>query len=87
MKLEPLFVAKENKLYKIEDNSLVNIEELKDLDCLIIAVAHQEFKALSNEDLAKMFKDVPNDKKIIVDVKGVRQKDELLALGYKYWRL
>lgn len=66
---------------------LVNIEELKDLDCLIIAVAHQEFKALSNEDLAKMFKDVPNDKKIIVDVKGVRQKDELLALGYNYWRL
>ena len=67
--------------------NLVNIEELKDLDCLIIAVAHQEFKALSNEDLAKMFKDVPNDKKIIVDVKGVRQKDELLALGYNYWRL
>ena len=29
MKLEALFVAKENKLYKIEDNSLVNIEELK----------------------------------------------------------
>ena len=67
--------------------NLVNIEELKDLDCLIIAVAHQEFKALSNEDLAKMFKDVSNDKKIIVDVKGVRQKDELLALGYNYWRL
>ena len=67
--------------------NLVNIEEFKDLDCLIIAVAHQEFKALSNEDLANMFKDVPNDKKIIVDVKGVRQKDELLALGYKYWRL
>lgn len=67
--------------------NLVNIEELKDLDCLIIAVAHQEFKALSNEELAKMFKDVPNDKKIIVDVKGVRQKDELLALGYNYWRL
>lgn len=67
--------------------NLVNIEEFKDLDCLIIAVAHQEFKALSNEYLANMFKDVPNDKKIIVDVKGVRQKDELLALGYKYWRL
>ena len=32
MKLEPLFVAKENKLYKIEDNSLVNIEELKRIE-------------------------------------------------------
>lgn len=67
--------------------NLVNIEELKDLDCLIIAVAHQEFKVLSNEELSKMFKDISNDKKIIIDVKGVRQKNELLALGYKYWRL
>ena len=57
------------------------------MDCLIIAVAHKEFKALTNEDLAKMFKDEPNDRRIIVDVKGVRNKRELLDLGYKYWRL
>lgn len=80
-------VADASDAEKFYGVNLVNIEELKDLDCLIIAVAHQEFKALSNEDLAKMFKDVPNDKKIIVDVKGVTQKDELLALGYNYWRL
>ena len=66
---------------------LVPIEELKELDCLIIAVAHKEFKALSNEDLGKMFKDEDNGKKIIVDVKGVRNKNELKDLGYKYWRL
>ena len=66
---------------------LVPISEFKDLDCLIIAVAHKEFKALTNEDLAKMFKDEPNDRRIIVDVKGVRNKRELLDLGYKYWRL
>ena len=66
---------------------LVPIEELKELDCLIIAVAHKEFKALSNEDLGKMFKDEDNGKKIIVDVKGVRNKNELKNLGYKYWRL
>lgn len=66
---------------------LVNMESLKDLDCLIIAVAHKEFKVLSNEELSKMFKDISNDKKIIIDVKGVRQKNELLALGYNYWRL
>ena len=59
-------------------------DELKELDCLIIAVAHQEFKALTNDDIAKMFK---NGKGIVVDVKGVRNKDEMLSLGYKYWRL
>ena len=66
---------------------LVELDELKDLDCLIIAVAHQEFKKLSNDELNKMFKNVPNDQKIIIDVKGVRNKDELISLGYKYWRL
>jgi len=66
---------------------LVSLDEFKDLDCLIIAVAHKEFKALTNDDIAKMFKDEPNDKKVIVDVKGVRNKDELKAQGYRYWRL
>ena len=66
---------------------LVSIEAFKDLDCLIIAVAHKEFKALTNEDIEKMFKDEPNSQKVIVDVKGVRCKDEFKALGYRYWRL
>ncbi len=66
---------------------LVPLDEFKDLDCLIIAVAHQEFKALTNDDIAKMFKNEPNNNKVIVDVKGVRNKDELKALGYRYWRL
>lgn len=66
---------------------LVSIEEFKDLDCLIIAVAHKEFKSLTNKDIEKMFKDESNDKKVIVDVKGVRNKDELKNLGYRYWRL
>lgn len=72
------------KFYGVD---LVSIEELKNLDCLIIAVAHQEFITLSNNDIAKMFKEGPNDSKVIVDVKGVRNKDEFISLGYKYWRL
>jgi len=72
------------KFYGID---LVPMSDLKDLDCLIIAVAHKEFKALTKEDIAKMFKDEPNDKKVIVDVKGVLKKKEQLDLGYKYWRL
>ncbi len=66
---------------------LVPIEKLKDLDCLIIAVSHKEFKELSDEDIAKMFKNEPNDKKVIIDVKGVRNKDLFRQEGYRYWRL
>ncbi|MBQ7646046.1 MAG: nucleotide sugar dehydrogenase [Clostridia bacterium] len=63
---------------------LVPVNEMKDLDCLIIAVAHKEFKALTNDDISNMFK---NGKGIIIDVKGVKDKNELLSLGYSYWRL
>ncbi len=66
---------------------LVSQDELKDLDCLIIAVAHKEFKELSDEAIGAMFRDVPNGKRVVVDIKGARDKDGLLAAGYKYWRL
>ena len=72
------------KFYGVD---LVSIDELKDLDCLIIAVAHKEFKALAVGDIAKMFKDEPNGRKVVIDVKGVRNKEEFKALGYRYWRL
>ena len=71
------------KFYGIE---LVPIEKLKELDCLIIAVAHKEFKDMKPETLAGMFKD-NNGVKIIIDVKGIKDKNEMTELGYSYWRL
>lgn len=72
------------RFYGVE---LVPLDELKELDCLIIAVAHKEFKELTDNDINKMFKNEPNDKKVIVDIKGVRNKGDLIAEGYRYWRL
>ena len=69
------------------DVDLVSLDELKNLDCLIIAVAHKEFRALTNDDIYKMFKNEPNEKKVVIDVKGVRNKDEFKTAGYRYWRL
>ena len=72
------------KFYGVD---LVDASEFQNLDCLIIAVMHKEFKDFSNDDIQKMFRDKDNSKNIIVDVKGARNKAEMLALGYKYWRL
>ena len=58
---------------------MVPINELKDLDCLIIAVAHKEFRALTNEDIGSMFKDEPNDKSDC-RCKGVRNKMSFFRL-------
>lgn len=70
---------------KFYDVDLVPIEELNNLDCLIIAVSHKEFKELSNEQILAMFNKSATP--IIMDVKGTRDKNEMLALGCKYWRL
>jgi UDP-N-acetyl-D-galactosamine dehydrogenase len=66
---------------------LVPLSEFRDLDCLIIAVAHKEFRDLTDEDIGRMFKGESNERKVIVDVKGVRDKNVLKSQGYRYWRL
>ncbi len=70
--------------YGIEFASL---EEIKDLDCLIIAVSHEEFLNMSLSDFDKFFKDVPNNKKVLIDIKGVLDRKEAVGLDYNYWRL
>ena len=68
--------------------TLTPIEEIKDADCIILAVAHQQFKALSLQELDKLFiADTDNSHKVLVDVKGILNKKEVDAAGYSYWRL
>ena len=63
------------------------LSDVKDADCVIVAVAHNEFKALSLSDIDKMFKNMDNDKKVLVDVKGLYKVEDLKMNGMKYWRL
>lgn len=67
--------------------SLTKLEDVSNADCIILAVAHNEFKQLSTKDLDKMFIDASNKQKVLVDVKGILDKKEIDSLGYTYWRL
>lgn len=66
---------------------LTDFSEIKDADCIIFAVAHNEFKSLGLSGADKLFKTCPNNEKIIIDVKGIFDKEELEEKGYSYWRL
>ncbi|MBE7018933.1 MAG: nucleotide sugar dehydrogenase [Ruminococcaceae bacterium] len=70
--------------YGIEFASL---EDIRDVDCLIIAVGHEEFMKMNLSDFDKLFKNVPNNKKVLVDIKGVLNRKEAESLDYNYWRL
>ncbi len=88
--IEPIIcdpVADKEDAEKFYNIKLHDISDLKELDCLVIAVAHKEFMEISNEQIDKMFKNVENGRKVIVDVKGIKNRQEMLELGYKYWRL
>ena len=66
---------------------LTKMEELQDIDCMIFAVAHNEFKQLSLEQLKKVFKNGEDKEKILIDVKGVYAIADLKKSGMTWWRL
>lgn len=66
---------------------LVPFEELPKADCLIVAVGHNEFRSMSTMQLKTMFRDVPDDEKVLIDVKSLYRLDELKASGMRFWRL
>ena len=66
---------------------LVPFEELPKADCLIVAVGHNQFRSMSTMQLKTMFKDVPNEEKVLIDVKSLYRLDELKASGMRFWRL
>ena len=67
--------------------TLTDIHEVTDADCIIVAVAHNEFKNLSLDEIKRFFRDCPDDEKVFIDVKGLYNVDELKASGMKWWRL
>jgi len=67
--------------------TLTKLEDVKDADCVIVAVAHNEFKALSLDDIKNLFKTSADDEKVLLDVKGLYKVVDLKASGMKYWRL
>lgn len=66
---------------------LVPFEELPKADCLIVAVGHSEFRSMSTMQLKTLFKDAPDDEKVLIDVKSLYRLDELKASGMRFWRL
>lgn len=67
--------------------SLTDIKDIRDADCVVIAVAHDEFKNMSISELDALFANCNNNEKVLVDVKSIFNKKEIDSLGYKYWRL
>lgn len=69
---------------KIYDISMLSFDQVKDVDAIIVAVGHEEYKKLSVKEMDKLYKD---DKKILLDVKFIFNREEFKKNGYDYWSL
>lgn len=65
--------------------ALTDIKDVKDVDCIIVAVAHNEFKKLSLDDIKKYYK--KDIKPVLIDVKGLYKVEELQSSNISWWRL
>ena len=79
---DPAADAQEAKhLYGVE---FVDINTIKDMDAVILAVAHDEF---SHFTMADMDKFCGGEQKVLLDIKGLLNRKEYENAGYLYWRL
>ncbi len=70
------------RLYGIE---FVDVNSIKDMDAVIMAVSHTQFTDYKESDIAKFFK--KGQKKVLSDIKGILNRKEYEDAGYLYWRL
>ncbi len=81
--VDPAADAKEaEQLYGITFDTM---DALKDMDAVIVAVAHKEFTGLKEKDFAGFFKE--GQRKVLLDIKGLCDRREMEDAGYLYWRL
>jgi nucleotide sugar dehydrogenase len=66
---------------------LVDFEKLPKADCVIVAVGHNEFRAMSMMQIKELFKECEDEEKVLIDVKSLYRMDELKASGVRFWRL
>ena len=66
---------------------LTEMQNVKNADCVIVAVAHREFKNLRLDDIRKFYADGDDAEKVIIDVKGIYNIKDLKQSGLCWWRL
>ncbi len=88
--IEPIIVdpwASELDAFNEYGVNLTRIEDVKDANCVIVAVAHNEFKTITLNGIKRLYRICDDSEKVIIDVKGIYKVEELKKSGMKWWRL
>ncbi|SCX77360.1 UDP-N-acetyl-D-galactosamine dehydrogenase [Lachnospiraceae bacterium XPB1003] len=64
--------------------TLSDLSDVKDMDAVILAVAHSDFGSLTVKDMDGLF---GKGTRLLLDIKGMMDRKEYEKAGYRYWRL
>ncbi|MFS0781163.1 nucleotide sugar dehydrogenase [Bacillus sp. 1P06AnD] len=81
--MDPL--ADQEYVQKEYDIDLCEMEDMKNMNIIVIAVPHQLFREMDIADFERMFD--RTQPKLLIDIKGAYNKEEFQENGYYYWRL
>lgn len=77
-------IADPDEIYKeYAIKALEDPDSLSPFDSIIFAVKHDIFKDMSLDNIREMC----NNNSVMIDVKGLFNKDEVIRKGLRYWRL
>lgn len=73
------------KLFNID---LMDYKEINDADCLVFAVAHEEFAQLTTEDVEKFtVNSFKQNKSVVIDIKNIFRQEKIESKNLAYWGL
>ncbi len=87
--IEPIVVdpqADSDEAKRLYGITFESMSEVKDMDLVIVAVAHDDFASYTPEDIAKFYNPA-HETKVFMDIKGIYNKDNFKAPEFDYWRL
>src|SRR5699024_7903820 len=86
--INPIIVDPVANKSEAEDHfniQITDIKDVKDVDCIIYAVNHDEFRDLSIEEFNTLYKE--QDNKVMIDIKSSLDRMNFEKENYIYWNL
>ena len=86
--VEPMLVDPQaDKAEAVREYGLrfADLSEVRELDAVVLAVAHREFRELTMEQIAGFFRQ--DGGRVLLDLKGILDRNACEQAGYSYWRL
>lgn len=66
---------------------LTDLEQVKNADCILHAVAHRQFREMGLPGLMALFRPDGGAKRVLLDVKGEWPVSQLKELEITWWRM